>query len=574
MTTPEPPRELDEILELAAGLDPDARPAFLRQACGEDADLLAEAESLLSVFQEARHFLVRDEVEPVKSAGSYALGRVLGAGGMGTVYLGERADGQFRREVAVKVAHTGLETPDIVQRLHREKRVLAQLDHPNIARLIDGGTTEDGRPYLIMDYVEGEPIDRYCDAQRLPLAARIELVRTVASALDHAHRQQIVHRDIKPANVLVDRGGRVKVVDFGIAKVLAPTDHPEVTRTDLQRLTPRYASPEQILHREITPASDVYSLGVLLYELLTGGSPFDPQLSPLEYSNAVVSQRPQRPSDRARRMGVRVAMARGVDSAAALSAQVRGNLDQILLRALAPEPRDRYPGAMALSEDLSRHLTHQPLHARGESLSVRVRRLLHRNPLTLQLRANRVAREVENQKQIAATIAGMLEDILRSVDPKLAQGRDIALLRSVLDVTAQRVQRELGGGAPVAARLQMTIGNAYQAIGAFDLAELHLKEALATRREAAESDRELAETLGALGGVLIDRSRHEEAVGLLQDALAMATRIHPRDPAFEAALHRQLGRSYDTMGKNEQAEASSRRQSRSVPRPRVGTASP
>jgi serine/threonine protein kinase/Flp pilus assembly protein TadD len=548
------PPDIDEILERASELTPQARLAFLEEACAGDRALFEEARSLVDLLPESRGFLdLEPAAGPVRTIGKYVLGRILGTGGMGTVYLAERADGEFQRKVAIKIAHSGIQTPEVSQRFHSEKRILARLDHQGIARLLDGGTTADGRPYLIMEHVEGDPIDRYCDQNRLPVEARIELVRAVADAVQHAHDLQIVHRDLKPANVYIDRNGRPKLLDFGIAKVLSPTDRAEQTRTGFQRMTPRYASPEQILHREITPGSDVYSLAVLLFELLTGGFPYDIHVSPLELAEAIVREEPDRPSDVARRAGPGVLVARREANPASLAAKFRGNVDQILLRALSKDPAQRYSNALELSEDLGRHSTNRPVQARPISFAARARRLLARNPIALTLDARRQARAAEIQKEISNAMVAMLEDVLRAIDPRLAQGRDIALLRSLLDDTAKRVRRELGPGTPVAARLQTTIGDAYAGVGVYDIAELHLREALSARKAGNSTPAELAESYERLGSVLIDLNRHSEAESTLQDALSVARRVDPRNLGFEASIHRNLGKIYDYLGDDARA---------------------
>ena len=550
-----PERDIDDLLEEAARLAPTARERFLQGSCGDDEALLAELYSLLEVLDESKGFLETGESPAsVQVVGPYTLGRVLGAGGMGTVYLGERSDGEFERKVAVKLIQSGLPTPDILRRFHREKRVLARLDHPNIARLLDGGATPDGRPYLIMEYVEGEPIDRYCDARRLPIRDRVSLVRSVGFAVDHAHQQRVVHRDIKPANVLVDRNGAPKLLDFGIAKVMASTDPVDETHTGFQRLTPRYASPEQVLHLDVTPASDVYSLGVLLYELITGGGPYEAEGPAIELSEAVVRMAPVRPSARAVRASAHVLVARRETSSASLAGAIRGDLEHIVLQCLAKEPEDRYPTAADFARDLSRWLDSEEVQARPETLRSRAKRLLRRHPLTSYFREGRARRESKGQKQLAETIAGLLEDVLSSVDPTLAQGRDVQLLRSVLDVTAKRVSLEIDADTLIAARLHTTIGTTYQAIGAYDVAEMHLRNGLEARRRAGAGPLELAQSHVHLGATLRELSRYPEAVDHFRRALAILEQLSPPDRLQEALTRDHLGRALEILGHDEEAE--------------------
>ncbi|MEZ4650751.1 MAG: serine/threonine-protein kinase [Candidatus Eisenbacteria bacterium] len=550
-----PRRDIDEILEQAAQLALTARERFLRDSCEGDDALLSELLSLLEVLDDSRGFLETGEnSSQLQVIGPYTLGRVLGAGGMGTVYLGERSDGEFERKVAVKLIHSGLPTPDILRRFHREKRVLARLDHPNIARLLDGGATPEGRPYLIMEYVEGEPIDRYCDARRLSIRDRVSLVRSVGFAVDHAHHQNVVHRDIKPANVLVDRRGAPKLLDFGIAKVMASTDQADETHTGFQRLTPRYASPEQVLHLDVTPASDVYSLGVLLYELLTGAGPYDADGAALELSDAVVRSAPVRPSVRAARASAHVLVARREKSSASLADSMRGDLEHVVLQALAKDPEDRYPTAADFAQDLSRWLDSEQVEARPETFTSRARRFLKRHPLTAYFREGRARRESQGQRQLAETIAGLLQDVLSSVDPTLAQGRDIELLRSVLDVTAKRVNLELDPDTLIAARLHTTIGTAYHAIGAYDAAEAHLGSGLEARRRAGAGPLELAQSHLYLGGTCRELSRYPEAIDHFRRTLAILEQLSPPDRGQEALARDHLGRALEILGQDEEAE--------------------
>ncbi|MCB1033800.1 MAG: serine/threonine protein kinase, partial [Acidobacteria bacterium] len=287
-------RTIKELLYQALELEGDSRDSFLGEACAGDPSLLQEVESLLASHRAAREFLEppsreeppttlpegrdRDPQPSARRIGAYLVEQELGRGGMGTVYLGRRDDPEYRHPVALKVvARAGgseAASEEISRRFDDERRILTRLDHPNIARILDGGTTEDGQPYFVMEYIEGLPIDRYCDAQRLTLAQRLELFRKVCAAVHFAHQNLVVHRDLKPGNILVSPGGTVKLLDFGIAKILLPTGaDTELTATVQRRLTPAYASPEQLEGGAITTASDVYSLGVLLYQLLTGRRP-------------------------------------------------------------------------------------------------------------------------------------------------------------------------------------------------------------------------------------------------------------------------------------------------------------
>src|SRR5690606_20871585 len=286
----------------------------------------------------------------------------------------ERDDGQFRKAVAVKLVRRGLEDPQALRRFRHERQILAALEHPNIDRLLDGGVSDDGRPYLVMEHVEGEPLDRYCDARRLPVEARLALFTAVCEAVRYAHRNLVVHRDLKPGNILVTGDGTVKLLDFGIAKLLEADDDADdvpLTRTGLRPMTPEYAAPEQIRGEAVTTATDVYALGVVLYELLTGRRPYTAATTSLyETERAVLEQAPERPSTAVLKAGDR-ADDRGA-SPKALHRRLRGDLDTLLLTALRKEPERRYPSADALADDIRRHLEGRPLTARGDTFGYRL----------------------------------------------------------------------------------------------------------------------------------------------------------------------------------------------------------
>ncbi|MDQ6666022.1 MAG: serine/threonine protein kinase [Acidobacteriota bacterium] len=284
-------------------MPPSAIPAFLTEACRGDSSLREELESLLQAYEPADNFLEKPVPIPRKDPerlGPYQLVREIGNGGMGTVYLGVRSDDEYRKRVAVKAIKRGMDTEAIVRRFRRERQVLAALDHPNIARLLDGGTSAAGLPYFVMEYVEGLPIDRYCEEQKLSVDDRLKLFRIVCGAVHFAHKNLVVHRDIKPGNILVTSGGTPKLLDFGVSKLLNPEmSFATIDSGDqaLRLMTPEYASPEQVRGEPITTASDVYSLGVLLYELLTGHRPYRiVTRSPEEIFRRVCEQQPEPPS--------------------------------------------------------------------------------------------------------------------------------------------------------------------------------------------------------------------------------------------------------------------------------------
>jgi serine/threonine protein kinase/tetratricopeptide (TPR) repeat protein len=397
--TPERWKQIKEIFNAALDHPVDEREAFLDQTCGGDLSLRQQVERLINSHEQAGDFiedraaasqdsLPTDEAATVqfdsmigRQVGAYKLVREIGRGGMGAVYLAVRADREFRQRAAIKLVKRGMDTDFVIRRFRNERQILAALNHPNIARLLDGGTTTDGLPYFVMEYIEGMPIHRYCDTHRLTVAERLRLFRQVCAAVAYAHEQQVIHRDIKPGNILVTGDGTPKLLDFGIAKILDPdlaADTLDPTVTAMRLMTPDYASPEQARGEQVTDATDQYSLGVLLYELLTGQRPH--QLGrrlPHEIARIISEEEPERPSrvvTRAREMtasdGRRAItlMPEAVShdrssSPAELQRELAGGLDDIVMLALGKDPQHRYGSVDQLSEDINRHLQGLPVAA-------------------------------------------------------------------------------------------------------------------------------------------------------------------------------------------------------------------
>jgi eukaryotic-like serine/threonine-protein kinase len=398
---PERWQQIEEIFQRTVDSPPQERTAILNAACGADFDLRAEIESLLAsyqtsgmtaaVFQDAAKILQgrAEQLTAGRKIGPYRVIREIGSGGMGSVYLAARADEAFQKLVAIKIIRRGLDTEEIIQRFRGERQILASLDHPNIARLVDGGSTEDGPPYFVMDYIEGKPVDEYCDEHRLNITSRLNLFQSVCGAVRYAHQNLVVHRDIKAGNVLVTKDGVPKLLDFGIAKLLSPGSvSGDQTLTMMRPLTPEYASPEQVTGGPITTAADVYSLGVLLYRLLTGHSPYRSGISSAaEIQRAIREEEPERPSA--------VIMRDGPDKEANITPEsvartregtpeklrrrLQGDLDNIALMALRKEPARRYASAEQFSEDIGRHLGNLPVMARRDTAGYRAARFVTRH---------------------------------------------------------------------------------------------------------------------------------------------------------------------------------------------------
>jgi serine/threonine protein kinase len=407
---PERWRMIDKLFHAALEVTPNERKTFLASECGSDASLRAEIEKLIDGSEQAGSFMetppVLDETtialsEPEITAlagiriGAYRVIREIGRGGMGTVYLAARADEEFRKHVAIKVVTAGFDHETIIQRFRSERQILAGLDHPNIARLLDGGTTESGAPFFVMEYIEGQTIREYCDAHRLTTIGRLKLFRAVCSAVHFAHQNLIVHRDIKPANILITTEGTPKLLDFGVAKLLSPNAQGgEINETTSRVMTPEYASPEQARGETITTASDVYSLGVLLYELLTGHRPYRvSSRSMIEIIEAICEQEPAKPSTAilptVTSPGVggnpevtvtpeEVSKARDSEPNR-LRRELEGDLDNIVLKAMRKEPHRRYASVEQFSEDIQRYFEHLPVIARKDTLSYRASKFMARN---------------------------------------------------------------------------------------------------------------------------------------------------------------------------------------------------
>ena len=379
--SPEQWREARQVFEDALDQEPGAREAFVRESCKGDQRLFEEVASMLASYDQADDVFLNPVIQGVTKAdrlegrqlGPYRLLHRLGQGGMGAVYLAERSDDQFRRRVAVKLVRPtyddGYDDGQLQRRFTNERQLLAVLDHPNIVKLLDAGVTEDRIPYFVMDYVEGQPIDQYCESRGLSIPERLALFREVCAAVHCAHRNLVVHRDLKPSNILVTPDGAPKLLDFGIAKLLRPeygAGAIGLTRT-MQLMTPEFASPEQVTGQPITTSSDVYSLGVLLYRLIAGKHPYEMNTSSaVEVERAICETNPERPS----------AVATSQTGRKRVS---RSDLDNIVLMAMRKEPQRRYPSAEHLSEDIRRYLANQPVTARKDTWLYRASKFTRRH---------------------------------------------------------------------------------------------------------------------------------------------------------------------------------------------------
>jgi eukaryotic-like serine/threonine-protein kinase len=576
---------LEELFHRLVDLPAAGRLAVLEPLGRTEPDLVAEVERLLARADGGRDLSAAGAL--VAAAGAATGGRVgpyrllarIGQGGMGEVYRAERADGQYVQTVAVKVIRGGFATPELRQRFRFERQVLARLEHPNIARLLDGSVTADGSPYLVMEYVEGRPITDYCDGERLGLRPRLELFRTVCRAVEHAHRNLVVHRDLKPSNILVTAAGEVKLLDFGIAKLLAPDGEAdaELTRTQAPLLTPGYASPEQVRGEAVTTATDVYALGLLLYELLAGRRaqrPDDSSLAALE--RAVCDQGQPRPSDAlgagdAEEVAARAAArggARGGARLGRLRKQLRGDLDTIAAVALRKDPARRYASAQQLLDDLDRHLAGRPVLARPDTLGYRAAKFLRRHRLAAAAsaaiavavvlglvlallglaRAQRAERQARAEAATAGQISAFLVDLFRANDPGEAQGETVTA-RELLDRGSERIGEQLAAQPAVRARLLGAMADAYQALGLFDPAlELVRKELELARAEHGEASVEMGRALVAVGNLQAMKGDYRGSRESVERALAILERRAGPESADVADALAQLGRAHGQLG--------------------------
>jgi len=575
-----PPERWERIQELfhqALEQSPDGRAAWLADVCGGDEAMQREVESLLASDADAHGFIagaigdvasaaVQGATPAGKMIGPYRVVSELGRGGMGTVYLAERADDEYAARVAVKVVRGGLLLDTAASRFRSERQILADLDHPNIARLLDGGTTDDGLPYLVMEYVDGETIDHYCDHHNLSPARRIELFREVCQAVEHAHRHLIVHRDLKPGNILVTADGTPKLLDFGIAKLLDPSSMPHtVAPTDsaLRLMTPAYASPEQVRGGPITVATDVYALGVVLYELLCGHLPYeiDGAAGPAEIERVVCEAIPERPSIRVSRDRDPTERTEGSGSITAEElgrrrggtvAQVRrrlaGDLDRIVLMALRKEPERRYPSVDQFSADLDRHLQGLPVLAQPDTWGYRAERFVRRHPVgvaavvgflllstafagVMAVQASRLARErdvAEVQRQAAEQVSNYLVDVFGSSDPNESMG-DTVTARELLDRGTERLP-DLDDQPAVQSALMDVIGRAYQNLGDYEQAAPFIDSALAMRERLYGTDNlELAATLVSAADLAYELGDYDTARDRYRASLDIRRRLLGED---------------------------------------------
>lgn len=582
---PELWKAAQELFHAASAMDPDERPGWLDRACRDRPELRPLVEGLLRADEEAPTWLDREDggLEVLSLTGMqgsapdrlgpYRILEEIGRGGMGTVYLAERED-DFRMRVAIKCISPGAASGETLERFQRERQILAGLEHRGIARLLDGGAGPDGRPWFAMEFVDGLPIDAWCDRRRLGTSDRIRLLLEVCRTVQHAHRNLVLHRDLKPSNVLVTGDGHPKLLDFGIARILKPDEAAGDTLTRIrQPLTPRYASPEQFRETPLTTSSDVYQLGLMLYHLLTDRMPHAGSTTDLELARARAEEEPERPSSVVLRppapggstpevtgdeaSAEALADARGT-TPERLARDLRGDLDTIVLKALRAEPEERYASAEALADDLERYLGGEPVRARPPSLRYRATKFVQRHRAAVAAGVVGVlalaggtaiatwqAQVAAQERDVAREISGFLEDLMVAPDP--FQGGtaspDSLLMVDFLRFAGDRL-REDGDRLPATrARLLSLLGRVHGNLGQADEAIRVLREAVhANEALHGPASGETVEAMRALGFVLTDHGARDEGEQILRQAMEAQVLLTGDESLPVAALQEFLAR--------------------------------
>jgi tetratricopeptide (TPR) repeat protein/predicted Ser/Thr protein kinase len=566
-----------ELFKRALDQPAEQRAAFLDQACGDDLELRREVESLLKFNEDGEEFLeqpaieialklfLRETLKADQRIGTYRIVSRIGSGGMGEVYLAH--DEKLNRQVALKLVRFGLGGEETARHFLREAQILASLNHRNIAQLYGAEITPDGFSFLVMEYVEGVQVDEYCDGNHLSIRDRLEMFRRVCGAVHYAHQRLIIHRDIKPANILITKEGEPKLLDFGIAKLLDPeTSMPsEQTMTLGAAMTPEYASPEQVRGEAMTTASDIYSLGVVLYELLTGQRPYRIKTrSPAEMAHAITEQEPPRPSTAMAR-NARNSAPRCPDAAARRpyhAKSLRGDLDNIVLKTMRKEPQRRYASVEQFAGDVRRYLEDRPITARRDTFTYRAAKFVGRNKVAVtaaalvaltiltglivaiwQAENARTQRDLAQRERLKAErINAFLQRMLSfsnqsitSVWP-VAERPDVTV-NNMLDQISPRVESELSDQPDVRAQVQRTIGSAYASQGRYDLAEKNLRAALDSQIQLhGQQSLEVADTMSDLGVLCYRQDKFDESSRLLEKAVAIYRKHRQTNaPGYSAA---------------------------------------
>lgn len=550
-------RELDELLLQVLDLPPEERKPFLTGATSHDPELLNEVYKLLQYHDESLTYFgetLSDFLAPLMPVlegeipdynftfeedtliGNYRIKKLIGKGGMGQVYLAVRDDGVFKKEVALKCIKKGMDSEEILKRFSYERQVLAKLQHPNIATLFDGGLNDDGHPFFVMEYVDGVPVVRYCDEHKLTVQERLNLFLSICDAVQYAHQKLVIHRDLKPSNILVTEKGEVKLLDFGIARLLDdenPYFTAPVTRAGIRLMTPEYAAPEQKKNDPVSTATDVYSLGVLLHELMTGRLPQTGAAGYVRPSALVENDIVQKnETGHTTQTAYKIASIRGV-TPDKLRRILSGDIDTILLTALKENPAERYNSVEGLMADIQNYRQHLPLTVQPDSTLYRLKKFISRHKnvavsvfgivlvtiafiatITWQLNIATHERDrAESALKTSDTVSRFLRSILEASNPREA-GQSVTM-REVLDGAALRIEAELDDAPDVEVRVREAIGSTYRSLGAHDQADEHLTRAHELAWSTFGPESETFRIAHELALLRVDQGRFEEAQELL-----------------------------------------------------------
>ena len=584
--------QLDKLLLQVLDLPLEERVSYLTDATSHDPTLIEDVYRLLQYHDESLSFIgetLTDFLEPLKPilegeppdadfvfkentlVGKYRIIKLIGKGGMGQVYLAQRDDGVFKKEVALKCIKKGMDSEEILRRFRYERQVLARLQHPNIATLLDGGLTEDGQPFFAMEYVDGIPINEYCDLKKLTIRERLKLFAHVCDAVQYAHQQLVVHRDLKPSNILVTENGTVKLLDFGIARIL-DDEHSmltvPVTRAGLRLMTPEYAAPEQVKFEQISTATDIYTLGVLLLELLTGPVPAAMWKNPVKPSVRILKSpginKEEIPSDTVAQIAINRS-----STPEKLSRELKGDLDSIILTALREEPGGRFRSAEMLKEDILNYLNHMPVTARKGSTRYRIIKFISRHKaavvttigiflliitfiaaVSYQLKITAEERDrAEIERDRAEEITNLMVNLFNASDPTSPQKLDSLTVREFLDYSLSSIRVDFYEQPELKARLLNVIGTVYINLGLFDIADKVVREGLILRNEIYGPEHlEVAESQTTLGILQWERGLYENSLELHTQALTTRKKLASDQSTLLAQNYHNLSIAYQRMG--------------------------
>ena len=543
--TPERWKQIEQIFSTAAELPQHERENFLKTTCANDSELRFEVESLLAQDTETGTMMqtliskaagsLRSSDLTGKRIGPYRIISLTGEGGMAQVYKAVRDDDQYQKVVAIKILRQDSAPLFLISRFWYERQILANLEHPCIARFLEGGTTEEGIPYFAMEFIEGQPITEYCDSHNLTIRKRLELFRSVCEAVQYAHKNLVIHRDLKPRNILVTDEGVPRLLDFGIAKLLNPeigSEVPSATISSVRMMTPDYASPEQVRGEKVTTATDTYSLGLVLYEMLSGKRPQEVHTNSFaEIEHVVCEQEPELPS-------AAILHQKSKINTKKLSREISGELDNIVSMAMQKNPLQRYATVEQFAEDISNYLEGRTIRAKTPTLSYRVIKFARRHrtavavtafviltlaaiAVLMTMQASRIAKERDR----ASEVTKFLVELFQVSDPGESKGNSVTA-RELLDKSAKKIESDLKEQPEVQAALMETMGKVYGNLGLYNTAIPMLEKALEIRKQTLGSKSpEIAATMNSLAGALQNAGKHDRALKIGGEALALRRKL-------------------------------------------------